>query len=293
MGYKVDNAVIMAAGTSSRFAPLSYEVPKALISVKGEVLIERQIKQLKEAGIEEIIVVVGYKKEQFFYLKEKYGVVIVENDDYDRRNNNSSIYAARKYLKNSYICSADNYFTDNPFEKVVEYPYYAALYSKGYTKEWCIYTDKNGYIDRVQIGGSEAWYMIGHVFWNKEFSDRFIKILLGIYNLPQTENLLWESIYTEHLDELKLKIKKYSDDFIFEFDSLDELRQFDKTYVEDTRSQILRSVANDLNCSEADIGDIEVIKNDADNTAVGFRFSVKSIRYIYNYEGKTWRKTNE
>ena len=63
MSYKVDNAVIMAAGTASRFAPLSYERPKALIEVKGEVLIERQIRQLKEAGVPEIIVIAGYKKE--------------------------------------------------------------------------------------------------------------------------------------------------------------------------------------------------------------------------------------
>ena len=34
--YTVDNAVIMAAGAASRFAPLSYERPKALIEVKGE-----------------------------------------------------------------------------------------------------------------------------------------------------------------------------------------------------------------------------------------------------------------
>lgn len=67
--YTVDNAVIMAAGTSSRFAPLSYERPKALIEVKGEILIERQIRQLHEAGILEIYVVVGYKAEQFNYLK--------------------------------------------------------------------------------------------------------------------------------------------------------------------------------------------------------------------------------
>ena len=37
---KVDNAIIMAAGTSSRFAPLSFERPKALIEVRGEILIE-------------------------------------------------------------------------------------------------------------------------------------------------------------------------------------------------------------------------------------------------------------
>ena len=39
--YKVDNAIIMAAGVSSRFAPLSFETPKALTEVKGEILIER------------------------------------------------------------------------------------------------------------------------------------------------------------------------------------------------------------------------------------------------------------
>ena len=62
--YRVDNAVIMAAGLSSRFAPISYEKPKGLLKVRGEVLIERQIRQLKEAGIDDITVVVGYKKER-------------------------------------------------------------------------------------------------------------------------------------------------------------------------------------------------------------------------------------
>ena len=56
---KVDNAIILAAGTASRFAPLSYEIPKGLVEVKGEILIERQIKQLKESGIPEIIIVTG------------------------------------------------------------------------------------------------------------------------------------------------------------------------------------------------------------------------------------------
>lgn len=61
--FKVDNAVIMAAGLSSRFAPISYEKPKGLLRVRGEILIERQIKQLREAGINNITIVVGYKKE--------------------------------------------------------------------------------------------------------------------------------------------------------------------------------------------------------------------------------------
>ena len=91
MKIQVDNAIIMAAGTSSRFAPISYERPKALISVKGEILIERQIRQLKAAGVPEIIVVTGYMKEQFLYLRKRFGVTIIENPEYSTRNNNISV----------------------------------------------------------------------------------------------------------------------------------------------------------------------------------------------------------
>ena len=64
------NAIIMAAGMSSRFVPISLEKPKGLLEVKGEVLIERQIRQLKEAGVEDITVVTGYKARAFEYLRE-------------------------------------------------------------------------------------------------------------------------------------------------------------------------------------------------------------------------------
>ena len=64
------NAIILAAGKSSNFAPFTYEKPKGIFCVKGEILIERQIRQLHEAGVEEIYIVVGYMKEKFFYLEE-------------------------------------------------------------------------------------------------------------------------------------------------------------------------------------------------------------------------------
>ena len=119
----------MAAGTSSRFAPLSYETHKSLLTVRGEVLIERQIRQIRDAGIDSVVLVGGYMKERFAYLREKFGVTIVDNPEYTCRNNHSSIYAARHLLGNSYICSSDNYFSRNPFESCVDDAYYAALYA--------------------------------------------------------------------------------------------------------------------------------------------------------------------
>ena len=62
------NAIILAAGKSSRFAPFTYEKPKGLFVVRGQVLIERQIEQLIEADVSPIYIVVGYMKEKFFYL---------------------------------------------------------------------------------------------------------------------------------------------------------------------------------------------------------------------------------
>lgn len=279
---KVDNAIIMAAGTSSRFAPLSYELPKALITVKGEVLIERQIKQLKAAGIKQIVVVTGYKAEKFAYLAEKFGVVLVHNPDYLTRNNNSSINAVREYLHNSYVCSADNYFVSNPFGAEVDDSYYAAEYSDEYTKEWCLTEDTSGYIDSVRIGSSQAWYMIGHTFWSSDFSQKFLAIMDSIYDRPATADLLWEDIYIQHLDVLKMKIRKYPPQTILEFDTLDELRQFDRSYVVDTRSTILKAIARKLSISESEIVKIKTLKS-VTNEAIGFTFLVKQTGRQYQY----------
>ena len=279
---KVDNAIIMAAGTASRFAPLSYEKPKALVEVRNEVLIERQIRQLREAGINEIVVITGYKAEQFEYLRDKFGAILVHNPHYLTRNNNASIYVARKYLKNSYICSSDNYFLSNPFESDVYESYYSAVYMEGETGEWCILED-DGWIKDVKVGGHDSWVMLGHVFWSESFSRSFLHILESEYELPETADKLWETIYIEHINQLQMKIQKYPKDFIFEFDTLDELRCFDDSYISDTRSIIMKRVAGELDVGEKDIKSVKAFK-DKNNAAAGFVFETGERKYRYYYE---------
>lgn len=63
--YYVDNAIIMAAETSSCFVPFSYEKPKALVNVTSEVLIEQQILHLKESGIKNVYIIAGYKQNNY------------------------------------------------------------------------------------------------------------------------------------------------------------------------------------------------------------------------------------
>lgn len=229
--YKVDNAVIMAAGFGLRSLPLSRYVPKGLYVVKGEVLIERQIRQLREAGIQKIVVVVGYLKEQFEYLKDKYGVVIVENEDYYRYNNISSVYVARDYLKNSFICCSDNYFNVNVFEEYVYDSYYSCKYTKEYAEEYCVTRMEGDYIAEIHKGGNEAWYTIGEAYFSKSFSKTFLKYLESEYDNPEIKKMLWDDFHMKHIEELPILLVKYDDAIVQEFDTLEDVAAFDPDFV--------------------------------------------------------------
>mgnify|MGYP003319580905 CR=1 FL=1 len=79
-----------------------------------------------------------------------------------------------------------------------------------------------------------------------------------------------------------MKIRKYRDDVIFEFDTLDELRVFDQSYINDTCSAILKDIVKQLNVEEKDLIHIQAYK-DANNAASGFTFDCHNQKYKYSY----------
>lgn len=282
--YRVRNAVIMAAGMSSRFAPISYEKPKGVLAVRGEVLIERQIRQLLDAGIEDITVVVGYKKEEFFYLEDKFGVRIIVNPDYAVRNNNSTIRCVADILGNTYICSSDDYFTESPFTRYAYRSYYATVYEGGPTGEYCVRTaGADNLIEGVTVGGSDSWVMMGHAYWDCGFCETFLSILDDVYEAPETASKLWEDIYIDHIDKLPMVARQYPDGMIWEFDSLDDLRKFDPEFIGNIDSSIMDNICAVLGCHRADICGIVPIKQGLTN--LSFRFEVGGERYVYRHPG--------
>lgn len=281
--YKVNNAIILAAGLSSRFAPISYEKPKGLLRVRGEVLIERQIEQLHEAGIQDITVVVGYKKAYFFYLESKYGISIVVNNEYASKNNHSSLYCVRNRLANTYICSSDDYFTENPFEPYVWHAYYAAQWSEGPTKEWCMSTGPHNRIVGVTVGGEQTWYMLGHVYFDSPFSSHMRALLEETYDLPETADKLWEDLFVEHIKEFDMVVRPYDDGVINEFDSLDELRSFDPAFIENVDSEIFDNIVSVLGCSKTEIHDVYPLKQGLTNLSC--HFSTNDGEYVYRHPG--------
>ena len=252
---KIDNAIILAAGKSSRFVPLNYEIPKGLLEVKGEIMLERQIRQLREAGIDEIVIVVGYMQEKFEYLKEKYGVKLVYTDEYKIRNNHASVYAARDYLKNSIITSSDLYFTENVFQNYAYDSYYLSIFMNGNTSERGIYTDKYDKIEETMYGSKckDIWVTLGYAFFSKDFSKKIVKIIENEYELEETYGKFWADIQDDHLDELYMYAKRCNHKIVHEFDYLEELREFDEKYKYNSGSSILKQIAQELKVNEDDI----------------------------------------
>lgn len=285
--HRVDNAVILAAGTSSRFVPLNYELPKGLLMVRGERLIERQITQLREKGITDIIIVVGYMKERFEYLVEKYNVRLVEALDFNIRNNYSSLYAARNFLKNTIVTSSDLYFSENLFQLYAYDSYYCTVYISGKTAERGIETDADDRIIETFYGDRchDIWVTLGYAFFSDRFSQKILDIIASEYDLPSTQNKFWADIQDAHLDELYMYAKRCENNIIHEFDSLEELREFDSKYLYDSGSFIMKQLCYQLAVQEKNIIGLTSLKKVKPSM---FRFRCKGDTYIcdVNPDGK-------
>ena len=282
--YRVKNAVILAAGLSSRLAPISYDRPKGALCVCGEVLIERQIRQLQEAGIDQIAVVVGYKKEEYFYLEDKFGVQLISNPEYMERNNHSSIWAAREILGNSYICVSDAYFCENPFNKFEYCAYADVAWIDAADDEYFVRTKgKDRRIVSAELGGKAGWAMVGHAYWDKGFCAQYLAILEDEYPLEETKGKLWEDIFFGHAADLPMVARRFPKGVIHEFDSLDEVRDFDPLFIQNVSADVLDNICDTLGCGRDDIRGIAPIKQGLTN--LSFYFEANGTGYVYRHPG--------
>ncbi len=298
--YRVDSAVVLAAGFGSRFVPLTFETPKGLLEVFGERMIERQIVQLHEKGIYDITIMVGYLKEKFEYLIDKYQVKLIYNPEYRCKNTLATIYHARDYLKgrNTYLLSSDNWLRRNMFHMYECGSWYSSVYKEGTTSEWCLASNKKGAITKVQIGGADSWVMYGPVYLSREFSEQFIPMLEKYYEAPGTEQLYWEQVLADlinktaeihlgeearHLRLPEIYINKQPSDQVYEFESLEELRLFDERYQSSSNSAAMEVISDVLHIQEAEIRDIRCLKTGMTNKSFFFRAQGKS--YICRIPG--------
>ena len=282
--YQVDSAVILAAGSATRFIPLSLEQPKALYEVYGERLIERQIRQLQDAGIDKITVVLGYKREMFSYLAEKYGVQLLFNPAYNVKNNIESLLVAKDAIRNSYICVCDSYYVENPFHKYEYRTCFAGITISEKKDEMYAQINEEGQIRRIEKDKDGGPIVLGHAFWQEDFSKAFLKLAEDVRETGRYDDKFWEWLWNDHIDLLPpMYFKEYAKDAIYEFDYFEQLREFDAGYVSHAQSDILRNIKLVFRCDEEDIAGFRTVSEGLTNTS--FIFQIDGVDYIYRHPG--------
>ncbi len=279
--YKVESAVILAAGAATRMAPLSFEKPKGLFKVQGEVLIERLIRQLREAGIDDITVVVGCMKESFFYLAEQFGVRILNSSDYAERNNHSSLLLAREHIGRSYICASDQYIPENPFDRYVYESTLPVFQSGPKSVVRAVESSARGIVSGMSQG--PGWFPRGPVFLTRDDSSHLLKIIEKEFDYLETRDKLWDSILLEHAAEFKIRVKRYEPGEIYEFDQLQDLVAFDRDFLINVDSRILDNICRTLDAKRKDISGVTPLKAGLTNLSV--LFTCKGERYVYRHPG--------
>lgn len=305
--YRVEKAVIMAAGLGSRFVPLSFDIPKGLLEVYGEPMVERQIKQLLKVRVQDIIIVVGYMKERFEYLTDKYGLRLIYNPEYETKNNISTIHAVYNEIigKNTYVLSSDNWMRNSIFHEFEGGAWYSAKHFEGDTSEWQLITDKKGCITEIYPGGRDCNCMLGPAYFSREFGEDFLPILERYYAMPGTDDYFWETVLMECLSKTaskrinayygrvketikntapKIYINLQPEDNVYEFESLEELRKVDPKYMEDSGSAAMRLVSTVFGVRESQIVGIRKLKAGMTNNSWLFTIGDKS--YICRIPGK-------
>ena len=87
-------AIILAAGKDPSLFPLTAEIPKTMLDVKGKTILQRQIEMLRMVGIQDIAIVRGYKKHQINYPNTIY----FDNDNYEITGSLDSLLLAREFM---------------------------------------------------------------------------------------------------------------------------------------------------------------------------------------------------
>ncbi len=272
-------AIILAAGFGMRMVPINTEMPKGLLEVNGEPLIERIIKQLHEVGIQEIYVVVGFMKEKYEYLMDDYGVELVVNPDYAAKNNLHSLRLVKEHLENAYIVPCDIWCDRNPFHRHELYSWY--MVSDLVENESNVRVNRKMELVAVpkNVGGNA---MIGISYLTKEDADTVSARIEELCKKPQHDGSFWEeALYNKDRMIVTARVVHSAD--VVEINTYEQLREIDSDSNQ-LKTDAIRLICKALCAKPEEVTDITVLKKGMTNRS--FLFTCKDKKYIMRIPGE-------
>lgn len=273
------NAIILAAGYGMRMVPINTEIPKGLLEIDGEPLIERQIKQLHEAGVTKIYVVVGFMKEQYEYLIDEYGVELIVNSEYASKNNLHSLKLAANHISNTYIIPCDIWCNKNLFSHNELYSWY--MVGDIVDNESTVRVNRKMELVTVKdsTGGN---MMVGISYLEGKTAQTVKEKLEELDKDSRYDGAFWEeTLYVKEKMILPAKVVHYPD--VAEINTYEQLRDMDG-HSSQLKTETIQIAADALSCTTDEIVNITVLKKGMTNRS--FLFESGAHKYIMRIPGE-------
>ena len=191
----IRQAVIVAGGLGSRFGDRTKLMPKGFIEIDGIPMVERSVKKLIEAGIEEIIIGTGHCSEYYDELAKKYHVIkTVRNDNYANTSSMGTLEVCVPYIKGDFILLESDLIYDAVGLKVLQ---------NDKRSNVILASGKSNSHDEVYLAADEN-YILNEVSKNKEIIPEPAGELVGITKISKSCLEKMMTYYKSSPDLIKL-----------------------------------------------------------------------------------------
>ena len=272
-------AVILAAGFGMRMVPINTEIPKGLMEVRGEVLIERMIRHLHEVGITDIQVVVGFMKERYEYLIDEFQVNLVVNSEYQIKNNLHSLSKVKSSLDKTYIVPCDIWAEENPFSDFEPY-------------SWYMVTDETSVESTVRVNrkrelvmvdeDEEGNQMIGLCYVMGQEAKAVQEKLQECAKKPSYDHECWECTLQDK-NKWIIPSKVVDSKQFIEINTYEQLREIDGNSA-NLQTDAISIIQECFNVEVDEIKNITVLKKGMTNRS--FLFECQNQKYIMRIPGE-------
>ena len=115
-------AIVLAAGAGTRLNPMTNGLPKCLVPFGERRLVDLQVSALQAAGVEEIVLVVGFEADQVRrHCRALQSVRFVDNPDFGSTNSIYSLWLARAFLdRETFLFNCDIVFHPALLERMLD-----------------------------------------------------------------------------------------------------------------------------------------------------------------------------
>lgn len=187
-------AVILAAGKGERLQPLTDYKPKALLPVCNRPLLDYQIEALRNCGIDEIAVVVGYLENE---IKKRYPGLRYFKDE-KIKGTASALKAAKDFIDEDFILIYGDIFFDASIDEIVRTPNSMAVAKVNDVSRYGKVLFKDGILLRIEekSGSGEGFVNAGIYHFEQSILDFVEKTELserGEYELTESIKMFNQS----------------------------------------------------------------------------------------------------